>query len=572
MRVQNKICFMYCFIGVFCGCWTTQPSVIPLKKAQEDIPVLFEMEEIDVSSEDSNQEGQTTNDDEMYQQAQLHVFVRSGYAHDPIGKEGLSQITTDMLRDGGKVYEEKKWKNRLQNLGVEEIETYVGPEIVQFTISSSLQDLHLAASVFEQMFEGNWREESLQKAKEKQRQQIDISYQLQQNQEHVLGRFIFYNWIFEGHPYGHLPSGRFGSIEQITLDDVQSFFQQRFIRERSRIGVSIATPNPKQQNQEEWKEHIEKREEIAEFQNTLSHLFTPTVYKNVTPRRLQQNSMLPSLVAINIEQMVSPSFESRLYMGQSVDISPQDKDFLAMLLAIYIVNDAPKISGNTALLNQNMDVSGNIVFGIHPNYMGKNTLETLKFDSLQQGIVWMLPLHNTQVQTEYIESQIKNWETLISIGVSKEEFLVYRSQLAEHLNHASVHTKLQWRMQLDILDIDVSLEQMIHHIQNLQYDEVNAAIERHISTKNMRAMILTASHQEKEILQADTMEDNTNQQEKEDLVTNKNIDVDLNNADESSLTKTNRIDSSETKTDDTAFSFDPTKILYRSRNIEGVFQ
>ena len=49
------------------------------------------------------------------------VVVRAGYAHDPIGKEGLSKITAEMLRQGGKVQQRKKWLGRQENIRMKKL-------------------------------------------------------------------------------------------------------------------------------------------------------------------------------------------------------------------------------------------------------------------------------------------------------------------------------------------------------------------------------------------------------------------------------------------------------------------
>ena len=120
-----------------------------MKRAQQDIPILFEFQDLDQKEDES---------------ANMLVVVRAGYAHDPIGKEGLSKITAEMLRQGGKVQQRKKWLERQENIGIEEIDIDVGPELVQFTIHSAIEDLHLVGSLYEQMFGGTlWREGSLKK-------------------------------------------------------------------------------------------------------------------------------------------------------------------------------------------------------------------------------------------------------------------------------------------------------------------------------------------------------------------------------------------------------------------------
>jgi hypothetical protein len=471
------------------GCWTPQQSSIPIKQVQQNIPVLYEFQEVTTVF--------TSEDEDPEESAKMHVVVRAGYAHDPIGKEGLSKITSEILRQGGKVQQRKRWLERCHNIDVEEVEAYVGPELVRFTMQSSIQDLHLVGSIFEQMFGGSfWREGSLTKAKEDLKKNINISHQIQGHRESLLGWGIFYNWIFEGHPYGHHPSGRMSSIESITMTDVRTFFLQRYIREASRIGVSLMMSNPQKKSPEELIEKIAKNEEITEVQHTLSDIFAPVFYNNVTPKRLQSYGQTkPFFLEMKVQQEVPHNFESQFYMGQSIDISPQDDDFLAMLLAIFIVNDAPQVSGNIAFVNQSQDHrKGTMVLGVQADRIGESFSEIVQFDAIQQALVWVLPgdFKGKEISTEFVETYIHNWEKLISVGVSKEEFLVYRNQLTQHIQQADAHQRLQWRLQLDALGEGVSLDTLALNIQKTQYKDVNDAIQRHISKKKMKSMLLIA--------------------------------------------------------------------------------
>ena len=71
--------------------------------------------------------------------------------------------------------------------------------------------------------------------------------------------------------------------------------------------------------------------------------------------------------------------------------------------------------------------------------------------------------------------------------------MVYRNQLVQRIQNASAHQRLQWRMQLDALLLDSSLENIERNIQNIQYQDVNDAIQRHISKQSMKSMLLMPS-------------------------------------------------------------------------------
>ena len=136
-----------------------------------------------------------------------------------------------------------------------------------------------------------------------------------------------------------------------------------------------------------------------------------------------------------------------------------------------------------------------MILGVQPKHEGESFSGTLSFEALQQGLVWFFPeeLQKKGSLTSTVEAYIDSWETLISIGVSKEEFLVYRNQLVQRIQKASAHQRLQWRMQLDALLLDSSLENVERNIQNIQYQDVNDAIQRHISKQSMKSMLLMPS-------------------------------------------------------------------------------
>ena len=170
--------------------------------------------------------------------------------------------------------------------------------------------------------------------------------------------------------------------------------------------------------------------------------------------------------------------------------------YLAILLAMFIINDAPQLSGNIAMINQSeKQRKGKMILGVQPGYDGEIFSDALRFDSLQQGLVWFFPegFQNKRSLTSTVETYINNWETLIAIGVSKEEFLVYRNQLVRRIQNASAHQRLGWRIQLDALALDSSLEILERQIQNIQYQDVNDAIQRHISKQHMKSMLLMPS-------------------------------------------------------------------------------
>ena len=45
-----------------------------------------------------------------------------------------------------------------------------------------------------------------------------------------LAAAAFQNWIFQGHPYGHVSQGRLGILPSLEPEDVNRFYEDRYVR------------------------------------------------------------------------------------------------------------------------------------------------------------------------------------------------------------------------------------------------------------------------------------------------------------------------------------------------------
>ena len=159
-------------------------------------------------------------------------------------------------------------------------------------------------------------------------------------------------------------------------------------------------------------ERISSGEDIPEVQQNISQVFSPVLYDKITPKRLQnEGQSKPYFLAMKVKDALPNTFQSYFYMGQAIDISSQDRDFLAILLAMFIINDAPQLSGNIAMINQSQkQQKGQMVLGVQHKYEGENFSEALRFDALQQGLVWFFPegFQNKGSLSSTVEAYINN--------------------------------------------------------------------------------------------------------------------------------------------------------------------
>ena len=171
------------------ACWTKVSGEIPAIQAQRW------NERIVVESSNHNT---------------LQIDVRAGYAHDPIGKEGLAWWTAHSL-----------FPSTLSKT------ISVHPEYVRFRFSvPEAQQDEIIALISNSLQNPMWYPQDISRIRA---QLLSSSYTPNELNE-LTTQGIFQQWLYSGHPYGHSPLGNIGSAETISEIDIQEFFEEYYTR------------------------------------------------------------------------------------------------------------------------------------------------------------------------------------------------------------------------------------------------------------------------------------------------------------------------------------------------------
>lgn len=165
-----------------------------------------------------------------------------GSASDPKGKEGLAQLASSMIVDAGS-----------QDLRIDEINkafypiagaagALVDKEMTTFTAVVHRDNLDKFLPVFlPQLLTPGFREEDFERLKD---QQLNaLKFNLRTNNEEELGKEQLQNVLFDGTPYGHTVLGTAAGIESITLDDVKKFIDANYNASNVVVGLSGDYPD-----------------------------------------------------------------------------------------------------------------------------------------------------------------------------------------------------------------------------------------------------------------------------------------------------------------------------------------
>jgi zinc protease len=167
----------------------------------------------------------------------VKLLFRTGSAHDPVGKEGLSYFASQMVSDAGsQAYRYDELKKALFPLAAG-LSSRVDKEMTTFTLRMHKDHGDKVLSILlPSLLRPGFRDEDFQRLKAEQLN--DLKTSLRTNNEEELGKERLQELVFAGTRYAHPVLGTVAGIESITMDDVKSFIARAYAQNNLTIGVN----------------------------------------------------------------------------------------------------------------------------------------------------------------------------------------------------------------------------------------------------------------------------------------------------------------------------------------------
>jgi zinc protease len=162
------------------------------------------------------------------------IALRSGSAHDPLGKEGLSRITARLLRRGCEGQVSREIDDAIDRLGSE---MSVDVSASQITLHTQVIRRNLDAFVkllSRLLGTPTFPEEELDRMKRETAAEIIEA----RDSDRALAQIAFRRALFAGHLYGRAAVGTVKSVPTITRDDVLAHYAKHFVRGNVVIGFA----------------------------------------------------------------------------------------------------------------------------------------------------------------------------------------------------------------------------------------------------------------------------------------------------------------------------------------------
>jgi len=402
------------------------------------------------------------------------AWFQVGSYDDPPGKEGLARLTAQLLARGA-----------TQSHRYDEILTLLYPMAANYDISVDREMTVLSgrvhkdhAAAYLALFTEAFTRPGFDPADFERLKAETLAY-MQKNLRYALdeelGKAAFYGTLFAGTTYAHPPQGTVASLKSITLDDVKTFWRTHFTGDRVVFGLAGG-----------WTDEIRGALEAAR-----GNLPAATAAAPRPPR--------PSVAPPKGRQVLlvdKPNADASISFGAPIDVRRGDPDFTALYLVASWLGEHRNSSSH---LYQVIREKRGLNYGDYayveafPRGGQRQTPPSNVGRSQQQFEVWIRTLPNDNAVFA-LRAALREVDRVVDKGLSADEFELTRSFLRNYVLHyaPSTHERLLWALDDRFYGLTAPhLERLRKELDQLTVDQVNAAIKKHLSTRNLVIAIAT---------------------------------------------------------------------------------
>jgi zinc protease len=400
----------------------------------------------------------------------LKVLVRVGSANDPTGKEGLADLTFNLLAGGGT--RTKTYAEISQAFYPMAAEVYlqVDKEMSAFSGTIHRDNLDKYYAILKEMLlDPGFREDDFNRLKTDQLNFLEKT--LVNNMDEQFGKEILSRMLYAGHPYQHQPAGTVESVSGITLDDVRAFYKEQMVCGNLVIGVAGGYP--------------------PDFPSRVRGDFT-ALPAGFTPRLRLPAPRRPAGLEVVIADKPTPA--TAISMGFPIAINRSSDDFFALWVAGSHFGEHRQ---HVSLLFQKIREERGQNYGdyayIEHFVQGREKFPATNICRQQQYFsIWIRPLANSN-RHFVIRQALGELKKLIDEGISPERFELVRTYLLNYtrLYAQTVGERLGWQMDSHYYGYKDFLAEAQARLRHLTRENVNRAIRKYLNCDNVCIAIVT---------------------------------------------------------------------------------
>ncbi|HEY5566573.1 MAG TPA: pitrilysin family protein [Gammaproteobacteria bacterium] len=401
------------------------------------------------------------------------VSFRVGSQNDPRGKAGLAYLTGQMLGDAAteantydaileKLYPLAAW------YGVR-----VDKEMTTLTGRTHRDNLDAYVPLLTDAYlRPAFRDDDFERIKND-----TINYlmnTLRYASDEDLAKAALYERVFAGTGYAHPEEGTVAGLRAVTLDDVRAFYAEHYRRANALIALGGG-----------FGTDLARR-----MQATLDDLAAGAP---AAPPPLE----VPPLAGRRVLLIDKPGADASISFGFPIDVHRGERDFYALWIANSWLGEHRNQSSH--LFQVIREVRG-LNYGDY-SYIesfpdgGELSMPPVNVPRRRQIFeVWVRTLPNDQALFA-LRAAVRELERLVDGGLTREQFELTRTFLKKYSLHFADTTSMRLGYAVDDrfygIEDEGHLERFRRMMDELTFDEVNAAIKKHLQYANLEIAIVT---------------------------------------------------------------------------------
>ncbi|HLE55448.1 MAG TPA: pitrilysin family protein [Rhodothermia bacterium] len=408
-------------------------------------------------------------------QLRFKLVFNTGSANDPAGKEGLAVLASSMITRAGSKTMTLEQINKALYPMAGAFGNQVDKEMTTFTGSIHRDNWRTFLDItLPMLLDPAFRDTDFKRVKDAQ---INALRQdLRSANEEELGKERLQTNIFRGTPYGHTVLGTIAGLEAITLDDVRQFVREQYTRGNLVLGINGDVPQAM----------------INTFQHALMALpaGTPAPAPSARPAitAARPNGM-------EVEIIEKDTRATAISFGLPITVTRAHPDFAALSVA-------------RAWLGEHRMSTSHLYDRIR-NIRGMNYGDYAYIEAFPRGMFQFYPDPNIPRRAQIFEVWIRpvepenahmalriatnELEKLINDGLSEDDFLATRQYLMKnvYVMTATQDQQIGYAIDSKWYGIPEYTAYMRSALQKLTRDDVNRAIKKHLSAKDVHVVVIT---------------------------------------------------------------------------------
>jgi zinc protease len=407
-------------------------------------------------------------------QLRFKLLFDVGSADDPAGKEGLAVLASSMITRAGSKAMTLEQINKALYPMAGSFGNQVDKEMTTFTGSIHRDNWRRFLDItLPMLLDPAFSETDFKRVKDAQ---INALRQdLRTSNEEELAKERLQTNIFRGTPYGHPVLGTLAGLQSITLDDVKAFVRDHYTRANVKFGINGDIPPAM----------------IETFQHALMAL--PAGSPAPRTARAPIRATRPS--GMEVEIIEKDTRATAISFGLPIEVTRAHPDFAALSVARAWLGEHRM---STSHLYQRIREIRGMNYGDYayieafPRGMFQFFPDPNIARRAQIFEVWIRPVvpENAHMALRIATNELDN---LINNGMSEADFQATRQYLMKnvYVMTATQDQQLGYALDSRWYGIPEYTTYMRSALQKLTRDDVNRAIKKHLSAKDLSAVIIT---------------------------------------------------------------------------------